>query len=99
MARFWVSAVGSVAAVCSMPSFAPQLAKIVREHDATAVSLRMYLVTVTGFCFWVAYGLMIASWPVVAANTVCLLLSSAILALKWRLSRDSRDAPPAHGSA
>jgi MtN3 and saliva related transmembrane protein len=98
MAGFWVSVVGSAAAVCSMVSFAPQLIKIVRHHDADAVSLRMYLVTVTGFSFWIVYGLMITSWPVVASNAVCLALSGAILFLKWRLSRSS-SAPRARGPA
>jgi MtN3 and saliva related transmembrane protein len=97
----WASAIGAVAAVCSMISFTPQLIKIVRDHDAEAVSLRMYLVTVTGFGFWIAYGLMIASWPVVASNAVCLMLSGAILALKWRLSArpSPTDGRPERGSA
>ena len=98
MTHFWASAVGSVAAVCSMSSFAPQLLKIVRERDASGVSLRMYLVTVTGFSFWIVYGLMIASWPVVASNSVCLALSGAILTLKWRLSATT-SSRRARGSA
>ena len=86
MPTHWASAVGAAAALCSMSSFLPQIAKIVRERDAAAVSLRMYLVTVAGFCAWVVYGLMIGSWPVAASNAVCLVLSGLILALKWRLS-------------
>jgi MtN3 and saliva related transmembrane protein len=93
--------VGTAAALCSMASFVPQITKIVHEHDASAVSLKMYVVTVTGFACWITYGLMIASWPVTLSNSVCLLLSGAILLLKWRLSR--RDAPrtsqPARGRA
>lgn len=79
--------VGAGAALCSMTSFVPQIAKIARERDASSVSLRMYAVTVTGFSLWIAYGLMIGSWPVAAANIVCLVLSATILALKWRFSR------------
>ena len=79
--------VGTGAALCSMTSFVPQIARIVRERDATSVSLRMYAVTVTGFSLWTAYGLMIGSWPVTAANIVCLVLAATILALKWRFSR------------
>lgn len=79
--------VGVGAALCSMTSFTPQIAKILRERDATSVSLRMYAVTVTGFSLWAAYGVMIASWPVTAANLVCLSLSATILGLKWRFSR------------
>ena len=78
--------VGTGAALCSMTSFIPQIAKIRRERDASSVSLKMYAVTVTGFTLWIAYGLMIGSWPVAASNVVCLILSATILFLKWRYS-------------
>jgi len=79
--------IGSGAALCSMVSFAPQIAKIWKERDASSVSLRMYLVTVAGFTLWTAYGVLIGSWPVTASNIVCLAMSGAVLALKWRFSR------------
>ena len=40
-----------------MTSFLPQVIKIAREKDASSVSLRMYVVTVTGFALWIVYGL------------------------------------------
>lgn len=79
--------IGGAAALCSMASFAPQIVKIVRERDAASVSLRMYLVTVTGFALWTAYGLMIRRWPVAGSNAVCLAMALAILALKLRYGR------------
>jgi MtN3 and saliva related transmembrane protein len=79
--------VGTVAALCSMTSFAPQIAKIWRDRDASEISLTMYLVTVTGFALWIGYGILIGSWPVAVSNIVCLLMSGAVLALKWRFSR------------
>jgi len=82
--------VGTAAALCSMTSFAPQIMKIWREKDASSVSLRMYVVTVTGFILWTAYGFLIGSWPVAASNIVCLLMSGAILTLKWRFSHGDR---------
>ena len=78
---------GVGAALCSMSSFVPQILKIRRERDASSVSLRMYAVTVTGFSLWIAYGVLIASWPVIGSNGVCLALSATILALKWRYER------------
>jgi len=84
------NAVGVAAALCSMTSFGPQILKIWRERDASSVSLRMYIVTVTGFSLWIAYGVLIGSWPVAGSNVVCLLLSGTILALKWRFSRHGR---------
>lgn len=76
--------IGTLAALCSMSSFVPQIIKIARERDASSVSLRMYVVTVTGFALWIAYGLLSRSWPVAASNFVCLALSGVILVLKWR---------------
>jgi len=85
--------VGTGAALCSMASFVPQIAKIVRERDAASVSLRTYAVTVTGFGLWIGYGLLIGSWPVAGSNLVCLVLSATILILKWRFS-GPRAKPP-----
>lgn len=78
--------VGTGAALCSMASFVPQIVKIVRERDASSVSLRMYVVTVTGFALWITYGVLTGAWPVAASNLVCLVLAAIILALKWRFS-------------
>jgi len=93
--RALVDAVGVAAGLCSMASFLPQLIKIARERRAEGVSLRTYLVTVTGFVLWIAYGVMLGSWPVAASNSVCLLLSSGILALRWRYGEGGRDGESA----
>jgi MtN3 and saliva related transmembrane protein len=77
-----INAVGVGAALCSMASFAPQIVKIIKDRDASAVSLRMYVITVTGFILWTAYGLLIASWPVAASNMINLIMAGIILALK-----------------
>ena len=82
--------VGVGAALCSMTSFVPQIIKIVRERDASSVSLRMYAVTVTGFGLWITYGVMIGSWPVAGSNAVCLVLSATILTLKWRYAHSGQ---------
>jgi len=79
-----IDVVGVAAGLCSMASFVPQILKILREKDAESVSLRMYIVTVTGFVLWIAYGALLGSWPVWVSNTVNLLLAAAILALKLR---------------
>jgi MtN3 and saliva related transmembrane protein len=65
--------------------------KIWRERDASSVSLRMYVVTVTGFALWTAYGVLSGGWPIILANSVCLVLSATVLALKWRFSRHPAD--------
>jgi len=84
--------VGTGAALCSMSSFVPQILKIWRERDASSVSLRMYVVTVTGFVLWTTYGALTGSWPVIISNAICLMLSAAILALKWRFGEGDSHA-------
>ena len=88
MAQLLANTVGVGAALLSMSSFVPQIVKIWRERDASSVSLRMYLVTVSGFSLWITYGVLIGSWPVAVSNAVCLAMSAAVLVLKWRFSRD-----------
>jgi MtN3 and saliva related transmembrane protein len=79
--------VGTAAALLSITSFAPQIIKIWNEKDASSVSLRTYVVTVTGFSCWIVYGILIRAWPVIASNIACLLMSGAVLAMKWRFDR------------
>ena len=81
-----INVVGVAAALCSMGSFIPQVWKLIRERDATSVSVRMYMVTVTGFSLWIAYGLLLKSWPLVGSNLISLVLAALILVLKLRYS-------------
>ncbi len=83
----WVNVIGVAAAACSMASFVPQLVKIWRDRDASAVSFKMFALTVTGFSLWIAYGLLHGGWPLVMSNAVCLALSAAILGSKIRIER------------
>lgn len=83
------AAVGTAAALLSITSFAPQILKIWKEKDASSVSLRTYVVTVAGFACWIAYGLLIRAWPVVASNIASLLMSGAVLVMKWRFDREA----------
>jgi MtN3 and saliva related transmembrane protein len=87
MSPVWLNALGTAAALCSMASFTPQILKIWRERDASSVSLRMWLLTVTGFVLWTGYGLALGSWPVAVSNLVCLALSAVVLGLKWTFTR------------
>ena len=87
----WATVVGVAAAGFSMTSFVPQIIKIWRERDVASVSTRMYLATVTGFALWIAYGLMIGSWPLAVSNLINLGLSAVILTLKYRFGDATKD--------
>jgi hypothetical protein len=51
----------------------------------------MYSVFTVGIALWLAYGWLIAAWPVVIANTITLALAASILAMKVLF----RGMPPA----
>ena len=89
MNHWVIDAVGVAAAVCSMTSFVPQVVKIWREKDASSVSLRMYVVTVTGFTLWTVYGVLLKSWPLIGSNLISLTLAAIILVLKLRYRDES----------
>jgi MtN3 and saliva related transmembrane protein len=90
--------VGVTAAVFSVGSFVPQIVKMVQTKDVSGVSLRTYAFTVTCFTLWVIYGLRLAAWPIAASNACALMLSGAVLVLKWRY-RGRTPAARASGGA
>lgn len=73
---------GFAAAFCTTAAFIPQVLMVWRDRGAPGISIGMYLMFMFGVCLWLAYGLAIASWPVVIANSVTLLLAAAILGMK-----------------
>jgi MtN3 and saliva related transmembrane protein len=86
------TALGTVAGLLSTSSFVPQVLKAWREGDTDAISKRMYIVTVTAFVLWTAYGFVIGSLPLIVFNALSLVLSGTILALKLRDDRRARSA-------
>ncbi|WP_205028051.1 SemiSWEET family sugar transporter [Oleisolibacter albus] len=99
MEQDWMAtAVGLVAGALGSSGFVPQVLKLWRSGDCSAISSRGYAVTVSAFALWVGYGLLIASLPVVLFNSVNFLLSGTILVLTLRSRRRTR-ACPADGAA
>ena len=72
---------GYLAAIASMASFVPQAWKIIRSRKTKDISAGMYLLTVSAFALWLAYGMFLKQWPLVVSNGVCLALSAFILAM------------------
>ncbi len=57
----------------------------------------MYAITVAGFALWATYGVLVAGWPIVASNSICLALSAFILAMKLLPRRDKEKVADALG--
>lgn len=75
---------GYIAALLTTGSFLPQVLHTLKSRDTRSISLTMYLMFVAGTVLWLLYGWSIDSVPVMAANSITLLLSSIILGLKLR---------------
>lgn len=78
----YASTIGFVAATLTTISFIPQVVKVWKTRSARDVSLGMYALFTTGVALWLAYGLLIESWPVIVANSITLLLAGAVLVMK-----------------
>jgi MtN3 and saliva related transmembrane protein len=76
--------VGFVAAALTTFSFIPQAIRTIRTKETHGISLGMYVMFTVGIAFWLAYGLVLMSWPMILSNVVTLMLSGTILALKIR---------------
>lgn len=75
---------GYVAATLTTLAFVPQAVKTIRSRDTRSISLGMYVVFTIGIGFWLLYGIALHSMPMILSNTVTLLLSGTILALKLK---------------
>ncbi len=76
--------VGFVAAALTTFSFIPQAIRTIRTKETHGISLGMYVMFTVGIAFWLVYGLVLMSWPMILSNIVTLVLSATILALKIR---------------
>ena len=74
--------IGSLAACLTTVSFVPQAWLTFRTRDVSGVSLMMYSVFTAGVALWLAYGVLLRSWPMVIANAITLVLALMILAMK-----------------
>ncbi len=76
--------IGSIAATLTTVSFIPPVWKVWRTRNTHDISLGMYALFTCGVAFWLVYGLMLGSWPIIIANIITLLLAGAVLVMKLR---------------
>lgn len=76
--------IGFLAAFLTTCSFVPQAWLTFRSRDVSGISLGMYSVFTVGVALWLAYGMLLAAWPIVIANAITLALAASILVMKLR---------------
>jgi MtN3 and saliva related transmembrane protein len=79
-----IEIIGAIAATITTLCWVPQAIKVIRTRETAAISLTMYLMLALGVSLWLAYGLLIGSWPLIGANAVTLVPVLAILGMKLR---------------
>ena len=81
------SLIGGVATILAVVSLVPQVLKTWRTRSAVDLSGHWLLIAVASMTLWIAYGLLLAAWAVVVANTATLILALALLAMKISFTR------------
>lgn len=76
--------IGSAAATLTTTAFIPQAWKIWHTKHTADISLGMYALFTLGVALWLAYGILLASWPIIIANSITLLLAGAVLVMKLK---------------
>jgi MtN3 and saliva related transmembrane protein len=75
---------GYAAALCTSGAYVPQLLRVWRTRSTKDISLRMFLVLVTGLSLWLVYGIWRGEAPLIVANSVTLMLAGIILHFKLK---------------
>jgi len=74
--------IGLAAAFLTTFAFLPQSIKTIKTKHTKDLSLSTLIMIEFGLITWLVYGLMSNSLPVIAANTVSIVIMSIILFLK-----------------
>ena len=75
---------GYAAALCTTSAYIPQVIRVWRTRSTGDISLKMFLVLVTGLALWLTYGIWKGEIPLIAANGTTLVLASTILFFKLK---------------
>jgi MtN3 and saliva related transmembrane protein len=58
--------------------------RVWRTRSTGDISLKMFLVLVTGLALWLTFGVLKGEWPIMLANGITLMLASTILLFKLK---------------
>lgn len=75
---------GAIAATLTTASFIPQVYQVWRTRHAKDISLGMYVIFTCGVILWLAYGILLDSWPIIIANCLTTALAGSVLLMKIR---------------
>lgn len=76
--------IGFIAALLTTFSFIPQAYKVYKTQKTTDLSLGMFSLFTLGVLLWTIYGILLAAFPIILANTITFILAFYILIMKIR---------------
>ena len=79
------SYLGYLAAFCTTVAFIPQAVKVYKTKHTKDISLGMFSLLNFGFVFWLIYGIILNSYPIILANAITIIFAIYILVTKLRL--------------
>ena len=85
--------IGFIATALSVICFIPQAIKTIKTRDTEAISFWMYLLFLLSVIFWLIYGFMVSSMPIIIKNILVIILSGIILYLKIRNLIEKNNSP------
>jgi MtN3 and saliva related transmembrane protein len=81
---------GLIATCFTTSSFAPQVWRTWKTKDVSGISLPTYLILTFGLALWLVYGWLKGDLPLVVANSVMVILTGAITAMKLMYTDSKR---------
>ncbi len=88
----WIQVLGLFGGICTASSMLPQLIKTLKEKKAEDISKRMLILLLTGVATWIVYGILRDDLPIILTNSFSLLLNIAMLILRIKYSRSSKES-------
>jgi MtN3 and saliva related transmembrane protein len=90
-----IEALGLLAGALTTLAFVPQVYQVWKSKSAKDISLGMYSIFVLGVALWLVYGVLAHALPVIVANTLTLILASAVLIMKIVFDSKPKKSQPA----
>jgi len=84
-----IDSLGYAAAFLTTAAYVPQLVRVLRLRSARDISLPTFMMFAIGVTLWLFYGLFTGSRPIIASNSVTLVLAVSIVVLKLRYDRNT----------
>lgn len=80
----FINILGIIAAIFTTSSLIPQLIQIIKTKSTKGVSFSMFALFLGGLFFWLIYGILIKSFPIIISNVTSMIIDIIILVYKFK---------------